>query len=164
LFALVTISDIPDQQDADAEDVVVESSSDTSSLISLCSQSVEALPNTSSFTVLPTAVETDILPQKDLPTGDLNQTLTTPESFQAGNSASNMDIDVDVDRRGMKRRWSEAELKAFNRAFKLHMVDKKMATGIEISSVQRNDLPNRSVAHIRTRLNNVILGKQKLST
>lgn len=66
------------------------------------------------------------------------------------------------DRPGRKRRWTEAELGAFNRVFKQHISGKNMASGREVQQVQEKDIPSRSIAQIRTRLNNIILGKQKV--
>ena len=79
-----------------------------------------------------------------------------------GTSAVDSVTDLDIDVHRSKRRWDEAELGAFNREFKQYIVDKKMAPGKIILKVQKDDLPSRSVAQIRTRLNNVILGKQKI--
>ena len=61
---------------------------------------------------------------------------------------------------GSKRRWDEAELVAFNREFKRYIKDKEMAPGSEIVAVQKDHLKTSTVAQIRTRLNNLILGKQ----
>jgi hypothetical protein len=89
-----------------------------------------------------------------------SRTTTDPTNEDCG-SFSNLNVSELDNQRGMKRRWNEAELCAINRAFKQCIVDKKMAPGHEIMSVQKSHLPQRSVAQIRVRLNNVILGKQK---
>jgi len=86
---------------------------------------------------------------------------TSSHTYDDCDSGSKLNFSEVGDRRGVKRRWDEAELCAFNRAFKQCIVNKKMASGNEIMTVQQKDLPNRSVPQIRARLNNVILGKQK---
>ena len=64
-------------------------------------------------------------------------------------------------KRGVKRRWSFEENTIFKRAFQETLLNKKMPTGDEILSCSK-EIKTRTVAQIRTRLNNIILGKQKL--
>ena len=63
-------------------------------------------------------------------------------------------------RHGVKRRWTEDEVLIFKRAFRPDIENKYMPTGIRLKEVQ-NELNSRSVAQIQTRLNNILLGKQK---
>ena len=63
-------------------------------------------------------------------------------------------------RRGVKRRWSTTELDIFHKRFHSNLLEKKMATATELREAL-TELPNRTTAQIRVRLNNVILGKQK---
>ena len=60
----------------------------------------------------------------------------------------------------MKRRWTKEESKDFDRLFECQLKEKRMATGEEIQIAQKY-LKDRSVAQIRTRLNNFVRNKQK---
>lgn len=61
---------------------------------------------------------------------------------------------------GIKRRWSFEENTVFKRAFLDALSKKQMPSGEEIMSVSK-EMGTRTVAQIRTRLNNIMLGKQK---
>jgi hypothetical protein len=75
------------------------------------------------------------------------------------NVAEGEESHVDT-RHGIKRRWSEEEVGIFKKAFKDNILNKAMPSGSELKEVQKQ-LSHRSVSQIRTRLNNIILGKQK---
>ncbi len=62
--------------------------------------------------------------------------------------------------RGMKRRWSAAEVDVFNKRFRSNIDGKKKPTATELREAM-SELPNRTTAQIRVRINNVRLGKQK---
>jgi hypothetical protein len=64
-------------------------------------------------------------------------------------------------RRGVKKRWTPAEKIHFAAGFQSFIRDKMMPSGEEIDRV-REGIPGRSLAQIRTRLNNVIRDKQKI--
>lgn len=66
------------------------------------------------------------------------------------------------DRRVTKRRWTDAETSTFKKAFQANIDKKEMACGANIAAVQKV-MGTCTIAQIRTRLNNIILGKQKLS-
>lgn len=60
----------------------------------------------------------------------------------------------------MKRKWNEEENNFFIKFFKEEIGRKKMPTGYKIAKAQKQ--LNRTVAQIRTRVHNVINGKQKV--
>jgi hypothetical protein len=61
----------------------------------------------------------------------------------------------------VKKRWTPAEKTHFAAGFESFIRDKIMPSGKEIESV-REGIPGRTVAQIRTRLNNIIKDKQKI--
>jgi predicted lysophospholipase L1 biosynthesis ABC-type transport system permease subunit len=63
-------------------------------------------------------------------------------------------------RRGIKRRWSSTEMSAFNTFLARNIKEKRMATGRELLELQAIIL-TRTVPQLRTRLHNLINGKQK---
>jgi hypothetical protein len=63
-------------------------------------------------------------------------------------------------RHGMKRRWNCEEIQIFNKEFETNLLNKTMPTAQELEN-SKNELVSRSTSQIRTRLNNIILGKQR---
>ena len=63
-------------------------------------------------------------------------------------------------RHGMKRRWNCEEIQIFNNKFETNLLNKTMPTAQELAN-SKNELVSRSTSQIRTRLNNIILGKQR---
>jgi hypothetical protein len=161
-FALIAISEIPVHHDDDEDEAANESKSATST--TSASSVVETVRESTTFisSVVETVCESDILSGQNHPSPDCDVTI----KIDATSTSCTRDMTMVDDRRenrpGMKRRWNEAELGAFNRVFKQHISNKNMATGKEIQYVQEKEIPTRSIAQIRTRLNNIILGKQKM--
>lgn len=73
-----------------------------------------------------------------------------------------VNIDLPAAKQGLKRRWSFEENSIFKRAFEDAVLHKEMPSGVELATVSEEMKNSRTVAQIRTRLNNIILGKQKL--
>ena len=91
------------------------------------------------------------------PAGSIENSNATDDEFADGD-----DIEMlAAARQGIKRRWSFEENTVFKRAFQDALLNKKMPSGKEILSVSK-EIKTRTVAQIRTRLNNIMLGKQKL--
>lgn len=161
-FAFITISEIPVHHD-DVEDETAKESEFASSTTS-ASSVVDTVCDgtTSASSVLETICESDTLSGQKNPSPDCDVTMNIDVTSTSYTRGVTMADDRPDDRPGMKRRWNEAELVAFNRVFKQHISNKNMATGKEIQCVQEKEIPTRSIAQIRTRLNNIILGKQKM--
>jgi hypothetical protein len=60
-----------------------------------------------------------------------------------------------------KRRWTSVELGAFEKAFENDIKRKKMPAAVAIKGFAGEINHSRTVAQIRTRLNNILLGKLK---
>ena len=65
-----------------------------------------------------------------------------------------------VTRRGVKRKWSDDEKQVFDSLFRNHIRQKKAAPAFLLQRASEL-LSNRTVATIRTRLDNIIKGKTK---
>jgi hypothetical protein len=68
---------------------------------------------------------------------------------------------LDAAKHGVKRRWTFEENTVFKRSFREALSMKRTPSRDEILSIS-NELKMRSVVQIRTRHNNILLGKQKL--
>jgi len=73
-----------------------------------------------------------------------------------------LDIKLLAAKHDVKRRWSFEENSIFKRAFEDAVSHKEMPSGVELATVSEEMKYGRTVAQIRTRLNNIILGKHKL--
>ena len=62
---------------------------------------------------------------------------------------------------GLKRRWSEEEDLVLKTRFKTFIAEKKMPPGSVMQHVVSTKLTGRTVAQLRTKINNIIHGKQK---
>lgn len=79
------------------------------------------------------------------------------------------DIDTDCDSecddrhlvKNPKRRWTDAETSMLLVAFGRHVTNKTMPSGKEIGELARKMSNSRTVAQIRTQINNYITGKNK---
>ena len=65
-----------------------------------------------------------------------------------------------ITRRGVKRKWSDDEKQVFDSLFRNHIRQKKAAPAFLLQRASEL-LSNRTVATIRTRLDNIIKGKTK---
>jgi hypothetical protein len=105
--------------------------------------------------------------QKGTTTGDV--TTTTSNSAEVNKDDSNYADEATIDdiqvasstKHCIKRRWTSVELGAFEKAFENDIKRKKMPAVVAIKSFAGEINHSRTVAQIRTRLNNILLGKQK---
>lgn len=88
-----------------------------------------------------------------------------PSFSPAGNGVSDSDSDMEIQPPPMppmppkrKRRWTEEENNVFKNYFKDYINRKTLPPGSVIKKVQTK--LNRSVAQIRTRIHNILTGKQ----
>jgi hypothetical protein len=76
----------------------------------------------------------------------------------------NMDTSLSEEEKQMttirKRRWNEEENKFFRAVFQKCLMQHRLATGSEMDRACKG-LPIRTRAQIRTKLHNIIQGKQK---
>jgi hypothetical protein len=136
-----------------------------------CTESVTALPaasTTASAAPATTSVASNdsTVPAVNLVAADdvSCAVQSTTNSLGDADLATTRDEDdvemLEAANRGVKRRWSFEENTVFKRAFQDALLSKKMPPGDEILSVSK-EMKTRTVEQIRTRLNNIILGKQK---
>lgn len=97
-------------------------------------------------------------------TCDDSMITSTSENAQPVTSTSNINITDSLASfvRGTKRRWTSEEVDIFHKKFRFHILNKTMASRTELEAVQ-TELTDRTTAQIRVRLNNIILGKQKIT-
>ena len=62
---------------------------------------------------------------------------------------------------GMKRRWTVSEDQILKESFQIFLTEKRMPPGATLKRVVEEKLTGRTVAQVRTKINNIIHDKQK---